>query len=823
MELTYIIHQNETISRWNMTAMGREPFSSPKKTFDAPVNMEESYVQVVYPVREAFWQEKRIEKVARYDGEYQNLYFPFENNRVDLSTFIHTPHYIYVNAKAGLRVPEAGTYPFAIYTCGGVKIWVNGKEQALYAPYTRNIPGCTEIGLQLEEGYNEIKVYADELAERDVFFYFELRYLGETPLEGVAETKEDPEEIRKAEKFLTSCHFQRDMYFEGQVKLCYDPDCLEEDREVYITKSPCGTGMGLADVEYVERTAGKDRDFLILTDTETSEIRMSRVSVCVKVGDYLIPRNLFVGIIPREKICLKAASDIRDRKKQALEFVLEHGEVGCQSIIASLELLGSWNRKALEGFESISKRIEAHEDCADFSMVPLSLVKLRYNDLVPADKEQRMRKMALQFRYWIDEPGDDVMWYFSENHAFLFHCAQYLWGYLYPDDIFEASGRTGKEQYAVGKQRVKEWFDLFFTYGFAEWNSATYIPIDLIGFFTLYIGAPDEEIRAMAKKALDQTMKLISWNSFEGVMNSTYGRTYEENMKTRIQTEPNFINWISFGEGYVTYYSKAAGLYAISDYEPEDYGGQCSLQEGEGAVLGYLQGMGKVSINTYRTSEYLTAGVRRFKPFRHGHQQHLMNVVFGKEKPAIFYVNHPGERMFSGENRPSYWAGNGTIPWMERYKNLTVMLFDTDPNELVHAIHAYAPLYEYDEHCCSGNWFFARSGKAYLACWFSNGYTVTASGANCQKELLSRGLRHGVVVKCGSRAEFGSFEAFRKAMEKTEISWNGRRDLSFEDRQYGPIRVENAERFLVNGEEQPLETDKELSLKKEQVSVVKES
>lgn len=52
MELTYQIGYDETISRWNVTAMGKEPFNSPKKSFEAEVNMEESYVQVVYPVRD---------------------------------------------------------------------------------------------------------------------------------------------------------------------------------------------------------------------------------------------------------------------------------------------------------------------------------------------------------------------------------------------------------------------------------------------------------------------------------------------------------------------------------------------------------------------------------------------------------------------------------------------------------------------------------------------------------------------------------------------------------------------------------------------------
>ncbi len=32
-----------------------------------------------------------------------------------------------------------------------------------------------------------------------------------------------------------------------------------------------------------------------------------------------------------------------------------------------------------------------------------------------------MRACILNFRYWMDEPGDDVMWFYSENHALMFH------------------------------------------------------------------------------------------------------------------------------------------------------------------------------------------------------------------------------------------------------------------------------------------------------------------------------------------------------------------------------------------------------------------
>ena len=470
MELTYQIGYDETISRWNVTAMGKEPFHSPKKTFEAGVNMEESYVQVVYPVREAFLKEERIRKAVRYDGSYESLYFPFENNRIDLSTFFHTPQYIYVHAKAGVRVQEEGCYPFEIYTCGGVRVWVNGEEQACYTPYTRNIAGHTRVNLSLRKGLNEIKVYADELAERDVFFYFELRYKGVTPVEGSVEVTEQPEKIRKAEQILKSCYFEQDMYTEGEVRLCYDRTLLDGDTTVYLTSTPCGTGMQLSEIEHTVMTLKKDKDYLVVAETEKSSIRLSRISVCLTVGGYVIPRNLFVGVIPKKRIVLEPAGTIGERKQQALEFLVKNGEIGFQSVITSLELLKGWNDNAEKGFDMACKKIERHDDCADFSLAPFSLLMTRYKHLLTPEKLERIRDMVLNFRYWIDEPGNDVMWYFSENHAFLFHVSQYLWGSVFEKELFTVSGRTGAEQYEIGRKRVLEWFDSFFSYGYAEWN-----------------------------------------------------------------------------------------------------------------------------------------------------------------------------------------------------------------------------------------------------------------------------------------------------------------------------------------------------------------
>ena len=77
--------------------------------------------------------------------------------------------------------------------------------------------------------------------------------------------------------------------------------------------------------------------------------------------------------------------------------------------------------------------IEDCHDCADFILVPLLWARRVYGEAIAGDLRQRIDAAILNYRYWMDEPGNDVQWYFSENHALLFHTAAYLAGDLLPE------------------------------------------------------------------------------------------------------------------------------------------------------------------------------------------------------------------------------------------------------------------------------------------------------------------------------------------------------------------------------------------------------
>lgn len=808
-ELKYKIGYNDSINRWWISEPEREAFAAPYETFEAEVNLGEAYVQIVYPVRREFLKENRIQKVQYYTGEYQRVYFPFENNRIDFTTFINTPHYISVNAKTQLYAKQTGDYPFELYTCGGMKVWVNGEEIICFHPYNRNIPELVCVELPLKEGCNDIVVYADELAERDVFFYFEMRYKGKEELTGAIQINTDTKKVKEIEAFLKSCYLPRDLITKGQLTVAMDPSCLSEE----ITLSVTNLEGFYKDnkVKSLNYQVNKNTKDIYLGDTKEYNVGVFRFSLTCDIGEFKIAREFVLGNMPAKHVSLAPADTIAQRKQQGLDFVCDYGEKLVNRTMAILNRQQKMTDIAYECLDICIKKVENKEDCADFYLPQLIQLVIQYRKYLSEELYERIKKSILNFRYWIDEPGNDVMWYFSENHALLFHISQYLAGYLYPEDTFCASGKKGREQYRIGRERIEKWFNTFEQYGYAEWNSATYIPVDLIGFFVLYNVSPDQDIISRVTKALDFTFGIIKLNTFSGIMCSSYGRAYEETLKVRQLLEPNFFSWITTGEGYVTSESRAASLYCLSDYVPSDCNGEVILGDKEWMAMELDQGINKVKTYAYRTKDYFMACVRRFKPFVHGHQQHLMNAALG-ERGVQFYINHPGERPFSGGNRPAYWAGNGTIPYIEQYRDLMLMLYQINPEELVHYIHAYTPVYEYDEYEIKDNWLLIRVNNTYLGAYFSNGISLVKEGANTGKEVISMGLKSAVIIRCGSDLEFQSFEDFCDQMLAIQVEYDGCQTLQFTDPAYGEVHLKSLDSVWIGKKELPYQESPKLTI-----------
>ncbi len=785
--LQYPLATGASINLWSTGEVQFTPVATADETFEAEVNLHEAYVQIVYPVRAAFLKSYDLSAYPKPQGPFPTLHFPDENNRLDFSTFIHTPHRLAVDAQTWIEVEEAGEYPFDLYTCGAVKLWVDGEVASLFTPFTRNIPQKERIVLSLKPGRHEVTVHMEELAERDVFFYLELRYLGDLSLSMGAEVSHRTDELKSAMELLRSLHYERQSSREGSLTLCWDER---------VASAPFS--LTLDTVSYAIEE-GERR--LTLPKGAPFEPGVHRHTWGIDVGPYHLTRDLVTEVVASSPPLLESPPTIQERKRCALEALRQNGERSVIAAMVALALDGVLPPDGEELIISSVERIEAKEDCSDFHLAPMLLLLSRSAGHLSPALKARAEASLLSYRYWIDEPGSDVMWYFSENHALLFHIGQYLVGQFFPDARFTASGRTGREQHEIGRARLEHWFSIFSAYGYAEWNSATYLPIDLIGFLVLYELAEEEAIREMARSALDFTFRLIAHNSFKGIMSSSFGRCYEETVKYRSHTELSSLNWVAYREGRLDAPSRATALFALSSYENPDYPAEILLEDDEWVEISLKQGIRGVNTYLFKTPFYQMGSAQSYRPFTHGHQQHLFNVALGERAELQYSINHPGEPAYSGQNRPSYWAGNGTMPRVLQYRNLAVLLFNIDEEELVHAIHAYLPLELTDRFEQIGQHFFFSCNDAYVHTWFSRAAAVTDWGTNTGCEILSPGRIHAVSVRASSRAEGYTFERFITEQCAQEMRFD-EETLSFRctDPLYGAVQV-SPDTFTVNGEQ----------------------
>lgn len=130
--------------------------------------------------------------------------------------------------------------------------------------------------------------------------------------------------------------------------------------------------------------------------------------------------------------------------------------------------------------------VKSRRDCSDFSIAGLLriLYLLRRNPdasrWVSPGLVEAIERTVLDFKYWWDEPGEDPMCYWTENHQILFHSDELLAGQLFPQRVFTNTGMDGNAHMTHALPRLRRWFALRARLGFSEWLSNCYFDEDLL-------------------------------------------------------------------------------------------------------------------------------------------------------------------------------------------------------------------------------------------------------------------------------------------------------------------------------------------------------
>lgn len=261
--------------------------------------------------------------------------------------------------------------------------------------------------------------------------------------------------------------------------------------------------------------------------------------------------------------------------------------------------------------------INARRDCSDFVLHSILRMMYQFAERHPVADRRRLpqaagysfspelvrtaRRTILDFKYFPDEPGDDSMCTWTENHYILFASAAYLAGQLYPDEVFTNSGETGREKMTRNRPRILRWLDLRFRTGFSEWLSHVYYDEDLTALLSLYDFAEDEEIRARAEAVIGLLLLDMALNSWRGIFSSTNGRAYEHTKKWAACAGTTDTAKLLFGMGiYSSFDNMSAPAFALSGYRPppaivaiaQDVSATCENRQRMGIRLDELEAWG---------------------------------------------------------------------------------------------------------------------------------------------------------------------------------------------------------------------------------------
>ena len=176
--------------------------------------------------------------------------------------------------------------------------------------------------------------------------------------------------------------------------------------------------------------------------------------------------------------------------------------------------------------------IDGRYDCSDFRFQSMIRILYKHSDKVEKNTLNTMKSTFLGFKYWMDQPGEDSMCFWSENHQILFATSEYLIGKYYPEEVFLNDGKSGAEHMEIARERILIWLEQRWLYGFTEYYSSVYYVEDIAPLANLIEFAEDNEIVSKATAIMDLLLYDVATQSYKGAFISTSGRAYERNRKS---------------------------------------------------------------------------------------------------------------------------------------------------------------------------------------------------------------------------------------------------------------------------------------------------
>jgi hypothetical protein len=757
-----------------------------------------------------------------------------EDHFVDTSAFYYRCHYLRAWAYTRVVSPSSQEVTLVLTTNGPADVWLNGQHVHRQEHFHHQIPHSVPFEATFQEGHNEILVRFEEVAARECPYAMAMQVVGLPDdagrnAEGVDVFVPIPNEAvarrQTLEKVFEAAYLKQDVYVYDDSIEVHWPEDMDVSASLLIRlQTPAGRIYG--EVERKEK-AGTYTSIGALPYQQYEDyyhaLLMPRAQEYYE-HNMRITRRIGLWSV-KNRYSQQNYGTYTERRIEALydAFRRETGiytDLGIYAEIAKMAI-GRWHDVKTAIFMKAIEGINQRKDCSDFYLVGLLGMLHRYGDNpeFPEGLRESLEKCIINFKYWADEPGDDAMWYWSENHQILFHACEILAGQLYPDRTFTNAGQTGQWHQEKGERLAIAWLHKRATGGFQEWDSNCYFEEDLLALSHLADLAETPQVYELASVVMDKMFFTMALNSYKGVFGSTHGRTYTSHIKGGRLEATAGIGRLMWGMGVFNprlmgtvslacqeQYLLPPLIEAIAADLPEEMWNR-ERHAGEfEESLDRASGSWEVNKVTYKTPDYMLCSAQDYRPGEKGVQQHIWQATMGPD--AVVFVTHPPCISEENSHRPGFWHGNVVLPRVAQWKDVLIAIHRLPDDDWMGFTHAYFPTHAFDEHelrndANGHSWAFARKGESYLAITAAQGLEFITGGDSAYRELRSHGQHNVWLCHMGRAALDGEFDEFQDKVLALDVTFE---DLSVS---CATLRGETLafgwkEPLLHNGEEEPI-------------------
>lgn len=217
-------------------------------------------------------------------------------------------------------------------------------------------------------------------------------------------------------------------------------------------------------------------------------------------------------------------------------------DIGVSKVLWKLENEEDLNNEDLSIIDNTLDFIENRYNTSDSRIQSLLRIMYEYSDILPAVTVSSVKETLLGFKYWMNEPGEDSMYFWSESNQILFASAEYIVGHMYPSEEFTNDGKTGEEHKEIARKRILSWLEQRWLYGFTEWYSDKNYVENIAALSNLIDFSEDEEIIIKSKIILDLLLYDVASQSYKGSFVSTSGKMYDSSKKSGTNSLIRTIN-----------------------------------------------------------------------------------------------------------------------------------------------------------------------------------------------------------------------------------------------------------------------------------------